>query len=68
MIFMACYFCQHNTKDIDCKNVDLLKRFISASAKIKGREKTNNCSKHQRKVKKAIKQARHLGLLPISKT
>jgi small subunit ribosomal protein S18 len=64
---MSCYFCQHNTKEIDYKDVDLLKRFISASAKIKPREKTGTCSKHQRVVKNAVKKARSLGLLPTSR-
>jgi small subunit ribosomal protein S18 len=63
---MACYFCQHNTKEIDYKDVDLLRRFTSASAKIRARGKSGTCSKHQRQVKNAIKRARNLGLLPNS--
>jgi small subunit ribosomal protein S18 len=64
---MVCYFCQHNTKEIDYKEVDLLKRFLSSSAKIRARKKSGTCSKHQRQVKTAVKRARHLGLLPNSR-
>lgn len=61
---MACYFCQRNSKEIDFDNTDLLKRFTSSLAKIKPRKKSGVCARHQRKLTKAIKRARHLGLLP----
>ena len=60
---MACYFCQRNIKEIDFQEVNILKRFVSGLGKIKPRKKTGVCSKHQRKLAKAIKRARHLGLL-----
>ncbi|MBC7074186.1 30S ribosomal protein S18 [Candidatus Parcubacteria bacterium] len=61
---MPCYFCQRNIQEIDFKNTPLLERFLSLSAKIKKKKKTGVCAKHQRKLKKAIKRARYLGLLP----
>jgi len=61
---MACFFCQRNIQEIDFKEVDLLRRFISGSAKIRGKKRTGTCSKHQRKITRAIKRARVLGLLP----
>lgn len=63
---MACYFCQHNINDIDFEETELLRKFISGLFKIKSRKKTGTCSKHQRKLAKAIKRARHLGLLPYT--
>ncbi len=63
---MACYFCQRNIKEIDYKNTEILYKFISGLAKIKPRKKTGVCSSHQRKLKRAIKRARHLGILPTS--
>ena len=60
---MNCYFCQRNTKEIDFKKTDTLKRFISGLGKIRGRKKTNLCANHQRQLSKAVKRARHLGLL-----
>ena len=66
---MACYFCQRNIKeDIDFKDTELLKHFLSGLAKIRPKTKTGVCSKHQRKLKKAIKQARTLGLFPSTKS
>ena len=65
---MDCYFCQKNIKDIDFKDVWTLKKFIAGSGKIRARKKTDLCSTHQRHLARAIKKARHLGLLsPTSK-
>lgn len=63
---MVCYFCNYNIEEIDFKDTELLKRFISGLAKIKSRKKTGVCAEHQRKLTKAIKKARHLGLLPYT--
>lgn len=63
---MACYFCQRNITEIDYKDTELLKRFISGLAKIRAKKRTGVCSSHQRKLAKAIKRARHLGLLPTT--
>lgn len=60
---MPCYFCQRNIKEIDFKETELLKRFISDSGKIRAKKRTGTCSFHQRKLAKAIKKARCLGLL-----
>ncbi len=60
---MACYFCQRNLQEIDFKDIRLLEKFISSLAKIKPRKKTGTCASHQRKLTKAIKRARHIGLL-----
>jgi small subunit ribosomal protein S18 len=63
---MACYFCQRNVREIDFKDTELLRKFLSGLAKIKARKRTGVCSSHQRKLAKAIKRARHLGLLPYT--
>ncbi|MBU0476712.1 30S ribosomal protein S18 [Patescibacteria group bacterium] len=60
---MDCYFCQHNIREIDFKNTELLRRFTSGLAKIRAKKRTGVCSSHQKKLTKAIKRARHLGLL-----
>ncbi|MCX6759816.1 MAG: 30S ribosomal protein S18 [Candidatus Nealsonbacteria bacterium] len=60
---MNCYFCQRNIKEIDFKNTDLLKRFVSGLGKIRPKTRTGLCSKHQRHLSNAIKRARHLGLM-----
>ena len=61
---MTCYFCSQNTKEIDWRAVDVLKKFISAGMKIKPRKKTGLCWKHQRALARAIKRARQMALLP----
>ncbi len=64
---MNCFFCQRNIKEIDYKETDLIERFTSGLGKIKDKNKTKLCTTHQRKLSKAIKRARHLGLLPFTK-
>lgn len=58
-----CFFCQKNINEIDFKNTELLRKFISGLGKIRARKRTGTCAKHQRRLAKAIKRARHLGLL-----
>ncbi len=64
---MQCFFCSQNSKTIDYKEVDLLRRFISGQAKIIDPRYTGTCAKHQRMVARAIKRARFMGLLPFVK-
>ena len=59
-----CFFCSQNMKNIDYKEVDLLRRFVSSQAKIVDPRHTNVCAKHQRKLATAIKHARYMALLP----
>jgi len=58
----ACYFCTKNIREIDFRDTEILEKFISALGKIRGRKRTGVCAKHQRKLARAIKRARHLGL------
>ncbi len=60
-----CVFCSQNLKEIDYKDIGLLKRFVSSQAKIIDPRHTGVCAKHQRKLAKAIKRARIMGLLPF---
>ncbi|HBK35213.1 MAG: 30S ribosomal protein S18 [Candidatus Uhrbacteria bacterium GW2011_GWE2_40_58] len=60
-----CYFCMNNIQDIDYKDVNLLKRFISSFAKIVARKRSGVCMKHQRTLSNAIKRARIMALLPF---
>ena len=60
----VCRFCQRNMRDIDYKNVDILKRYILERGKISPRRMTGTCAFHQRKLSTAIKRARLLALLP----
>ncbi len=60
----VCRFCQRNLRDIDYKNVDILKRYILERGKISPRRMTGTCAFHQRKLSTAIKRARLLAMLP----
>jgi small subunit ribosomal protein S18 len=51
---------------IDYKDVDLLRRFVSDRAKIRGRYATGNDSQQQKVVGTAVKNAREMGLLPYA--
>ena len=62
-----CFFCSQNIKDIDYKEVETLKRFISSQVKIINPKHSGLCSKHERKIAQAIKRARFMGLLPYVK-
>ena len=61
----SCYFTDNKFKHIDFKDVDLLKRFISDRGKILPRRVTGTSAKWQRKLATAIKNARHMALLPF---
>jgi len=58
------YFSSNNIKHIDYKDVELLKRFLSPTARMLSRKRTDVTSKNQRKLSIAIKRARFMGLLP----
>lgn len=60
-----CVFCSQNLKEIDYRDVGFLKRFISSQAKIIDPKHTGVCAKHQRRLSRAIKRARIIGLLPF---
>lgn len=62
-----CYFCSQNLKEIDYKEKDLLRRFVSQQAKIIDPRFTSVCAKHQRLLAQAIKRARFMGFLPYVK-
>lgn len=59
-----CYFCE-NKKLPDYKEFETLKKFISDRGKIQAANRTGICAKHQRRLSRAIKRARHLALLPF---
>ncbi len=61
----GCYFCTKNIDKITYKDVPLLKNYMSTTGKILSAQKTGSCFTCQRKLKRAIKRARYLGLLPF---
>ena len=63
----VCHFDANKIENIDFKDVELLKKFITDRGKILPRRVTGTCAKHQRKLAIAIKRARHMALLPFVK-
>jgi len=61
----SCPFSGPDAPKIDYKDVKLLQRFVSERGKIVPSRITAVSSKKQRELAKAIKRARHLGLLPF---
>lgn len=62
------YFSLNNIKHVDYKDIEVLKKFLTPSARMIARRKTDITAKNQRKLAIAIKRARFMGLLPyISK-
>ena len=61
-----CQFCTDKSIKIDYKDADLLRRYVNDTGKIRPRRQTGACAKHQRAVAKAIKNARHIALLPFA--
>ncbi|GAB5488722.1 MAG: 30S ribosomal protein S18 [Parasphingorhabdus sp.] len=60
----SCPFSGKNAKPIDYKDVKMLQGYISERGKIVPSRITAVSAKKQRELSKAIKRARHLGLLP----
>ncbi len=59
------HFSQHGIKYIDYKDVETLQKFINPHARILSKKRTEVNSINQRKLAKAIKRARFMGLLPF---
>jgi small subunit ribosomal protein S18 len=62
----VCKFCVEKIDGVNYKDVRLLQGFVAESGKIVPRRLTGVCTRHQRRVSAAIKQARNIALLPFS--
>ncbi len=60
----VCRFCADKQPHIDYKDVRTLSSFITERGKIVPSRISGNCSKCQRRLTRAIKQARVVALLP----
>jgi small subunit ribosomal protein S18 len=59
-----CHFCKDKVEEVDYKNVNQLRRYISEKGKIRSRRITGACRRHQNQLSVAIKRAREMALLP----
>ncbi|AJC50557.1 30S ribosomal protein S18 [Coxiella endosymbiont of Amblyomma americanum] len=63
-----CAFKAKNIKEIDYKDIDLLKGYIMESGRMVPSRITGTSAKYQRQLSHAIKIARYLALLPYCDT
>jgi small subunit ribosomal protein S18 len=61
---LTCPLCDSGVKSISYKDVYQLKMFTSVRGKVIATEKSGACHKHQKQLKRAIKRARYMALLP----
>ncbi|MBL1278008.1 MAG: 30S ribosomal protein S18 [Ectothiorhodospiraceae bacterium] len=61
-----CRFTAEGIKEIDYKDLNTLKAYVSESGKIVPSRITGTKAKYQRQLTSAIKRARALALLPFS--
>ena len=60
----SCFFCKDKVEEVDYKNYNQLRRYVSEKGKIRSRRISGACRRHQRQVAVAVKRARELALLP----
>ena len=60
----SCFFCKSKVDEVDYKNINELRRYVSEKGKIRNRRISGACRRHQRQVAVAVKRARELALLP----
>jgi small subunit ribosomal protein S18 len=62
----VCKFCNDKIDAIPYRDVRLLQGFVAERGKIVPRRLTGVCTTHQRRLTRAIKQARNIALLPFA--
>ena len=61
-----CRFTAEGIAEIDYKDLNLLKQYVSESGKIVPSRITGTSARYQRQLADAVKRARYLALLPYS--
>jgi small subunit ribosomal protein S18 len=61
-----CRFTAENVKEIDYKDLAVLKQYVTETGKIVPSRITGTKAKYQRQLSTAIKRARYLSLLPYT--
>src|SRR5579862_7172048 len=52
----ACRFCAEKVRDIDYKQIQILRTFLTESGKILSARVTGSCARHQRQLSRSIKR------------
>ncbi len=61
----GCSYCKTNTNP-SWTDYEKMREFLSPRSRIIASQFSGVCARHQRKLSRAIKQARHLALLPFT--
>ena len=61
-----CRFTAEGIKEIDYKDLDLLRQYVTETGKIVPSRITGTSAKYQRQLATAIKRSRYLALLPYT--
>jgi len=61
---VKCRFCREGAPPIDYKDIPVLSKLVTQHGKLFSRKRSGNCASCQRKVKRAVKFARFLALMP----
>ncbi|NLC11155.1 MAG: 30S ribosomal protein S18 [Firmicutes bacterium] len=62
----VCSFCIDKIEQVDYKQADKLRRFMTERGKILPRRISGTCARHQRQLTVAIKRTREMALLPYT--
>lgn len=62
----TCKFCADKVQDIDYKDTQTLRSYMTERGKIIPRRISGNCALHQRRLAKAIKMSRNIVLSPFA--
>ncbi|MDA8346521.1 MAG: 30S ribosomal protein S18 [Thermaerobacter sp.] len=62
----VCSFCVDKVVEVDYREAQKLRRYITERGKILPRRISGNCAHHQRQLTLAIKRARNIALLPFT--
>jgi len=60
----SCFFCKSKVDEVDYKNINELRRYVSEKGKIRNRRISGACRRHQNQLATAVKRAREIALLP----
>ncbi len=60
----VCRFCAEKVRDIDYKQIQVIRTFMADGGKMLSSRMTGTCARHQRQLARAVKRARNLALLP----
>lgn len=61
-----CRFTAEGVKEIDYKDLDTLKQYVTETGKIVPSRITGTNARYQRQLSRAVKRARYLALLPYA--